>query len=365
MRYGTAPPEVITITGMIIGRCKQITGCRMWKFRWQIDVYKSCRSRMMYGQPLSPDAIRTAVSPILKFDKCESSAFVRSAIRHALAKDLAEVSPHAELIPGMDRLKLCAGIGRSSATLEPLQSEEDYKKAAVNAATNLSNARVWLEQANIVSEAVRPTMNYYGALSFFEFITSCLVKPVSGKSAHGLSVSCHSDGSKFDRDWPRNDCYVQVEGSGDFPLLVDVLTAAGWPSLFSKFRLHQETKNAPWEVRNNPAPIFTDKVSLDLVGNFDFAYYVAENPGAAEWLEGGDRKKVASMTALLLNFIIVFVASSLSRYYIPAWRAIVEADKSAIYNNIRAAYRRAVSIGHDDTMLRNQLIEDLDRFLPA
>jgi RIO-like serine/threonine protein kinase len=26
---------------------------------------------------------------------------------------------------------------------------------------------------------------------------------------------------------------------------------------------------------------------------------------------------------------------------------------------------RAVSIGHDDTMLRDQLIEDLDRFPPA
>jgi hypothetical protein len=295
---------------------------------------------MTYERLVSLDAIRTAVSPLLSFDKCESSAFVRGAIQHALAKDLAEVSPpHAELIPGADRLKLCAGIGRSSATLEPLQSEEDCKKAAVNAATNLSNARVWLEQANAASEAVRPTMNYYGALSFFKFVTSCLVKPVSDKGAHGLSVSCSSDGWNFDKNWPRSDCHVQVERSGDFPLLVDILTAAGWPSLFSTFRLHQETKNAPWEVRTNPAPILSDKVSLDLVCDFDFAYYVTENPGVAEWLGGGSSRKVANMTTLLLDFIIVFVASSLSRYYVPAWRAIVQADKSAIYNDIRAAYR--------------------------
>jgi hypothetical protein len=32
---------------------------------------------------------------------------------------------------------------------------------------------------------------------------------------------------------------------------------------------------------------------------------------------------------------------------------------------VTSGYMRAVSIGHDDTMLRDQLIEDLDRFPPA
>jgi hypothetical protein len=35
----------------------------------------------------------------------------------------------------------------------------------------------------------------------------------------------------------------------------------------------------------------------------------------------------------------VDVAASLARYYVPAWRAIVDAEKSDIYNDVRVADR--------------------------
>jgi hypothetical protein len=37
----------------------------------------------------------------------------------------------------------------------------------------------------------------------------------------------------------------------------------------------------------------------------------------------------------------------------------------AVEDSACGVFKRAVSIDHGDTMLRDQLIEDLDRFLPA
>jgi len=127
--------------------------------------------------------------------------------------------------------------------------------------------------------------------------------------------------------------------SGDFPFYVDALTLAGWPSLFSGYRLHQQTKTSPWEVRENPVPLLKgQKVSLDYLCNFDYERFSTENPKVREWLVGTDWKLVWKLTTLLLDFVVVHVASSLARYYIPAWQRIIDAEKSSIYNDIKHAY---------------------------
>lgn len=127
--------------------------------------------------------------------------------------------------------------------------------------------------------------------------------------------------------------------SGDFPFCVDALTVAGWPSLFSGYRLHRETKKSPWEVKPNPLPLLKEKkVSLDYLCNFDYDQFRLEHPEVQEWLAGTDWQLVWKFTSLLIDFVVVYIASSLSRYYIPAWRRIVEAEKSSIYNDIKSAF---------------------------
>lgn len=294
---------------------------------------------MTWARLGSPDALRGALDPLLEFDRCESAAFVRSAISHAARKDLAPLSPYVDLLPSPIRLSLGAGLGRTAEALDALQTEEDYNRAAANASAHLRGARIWFREAGTVPDTVRSTMYYYGALSFFKFVTSCLVKTRSSKGAHGLSVSCTSEGWDFDRDWPRKSCLVSVDDSGDFPFLVDVLTAAGWPSLFSTFRLHQDSKVSPASAKSNPAPLATRKVSLDFLCNFDYDRHLANNPEIARWLEGENVDRVGRITSLLLDFIIVYISSSLERYYVPAWTGVLAATKSAVYNDIRAAYR--------------------------
>lgn len=297
-------------------------------------------SRGLTWQALNDiDLFRRVLTPLLHFNECESSAFLRAAIAHAQAKDLAEVSPLVDLLPTVTILNLCATAGRGSLAPEALSTTEDRNKAATNAAKSLVSARSWFEHAATATDtAVRPTMYYYGALSFYKFITFCLVKTSSGKGSHGLSLSCDSDGHDFSKAWPRQSCRVAVEDSGDFPFFVDTLAAAGWPSLFSRYRLHQDSKGAAWSIRVNPFPLATAKVSLDYLCNFNFHEYTSD-PKLVEWLEGSDIKKVEAMTTLLIDFVIVFAASSLDRYYIPAWSHIVQADRSDIYNRIRMAYQ--------------------------
>lgn len=293
-----------------------------------------------WGDLEDPDRLRALSNPLLGFDKCESAAFVRAAIKHAAMKDIdPPLSPYINLLPDEDRVRLSDGYRRTSSEILCLQTEEDFNRGGFNAAVNLSNARTWFSSAGSVPATVRPTMYYYGGLSFLNFVVASLVKLRSDKGSHGLSVSCGSDGWNFDKNWPRKECFVTFEQTGDFPQFVDILTTAGWPSLFSTFRLHRDNKDDPIALRANPSAIGMGKLSLDFLCKFDCDKYVEENGAVADWLEGESVQTVFRVTELLLDFAIVFTASSLSRYYVAAWNAITQGHKSAIYNQVRQAYR--------------------------
>lgn len=287
------------------------------------------------------ETIKHLVNPLSAFSRCESAAFVRQALTHALKRDLTPINPNYELIPSLTMISLCDGLRHSKDKFIAIQDEKHINQAAIIAATNLRNARVLFEQADSVSEEVRPIPFYYGALSFFEFITKVIVRRERvGNPGHGMSISCESDGWNFNEDWTKK-CWVNFSqsGSGDFPFIVDALTLGGWPSFFSSFRFHRDHKQAPWEPRKNPAPLLKPgKMSLDFLCHFDRQKYVADNPNVEGWLQGSNSDMVWTMTTLLMDFVIVFIASNLARYYIPAWQGIVAAEKSSIYNDIREAY---------------------------
>lgn len=299
--------------------------------------FKAKKERI-YPNP-TREVLKSLSSPQSLFSRCESAAFVRAALQHAINKDLHSISPYVDLLPTDDQIALGANFQRSSSSLRALAGQERCVRAALKAATFATNARVLFDQAIIVPDSVRPILTYYGGLSFLDFIAACLFDSKTGTPGHGLSLSCDSDGTDFDRNWPRQKCRIAMERTGDFPFYVDALTAAGWPSLLSGYRLHRDTKNSPWVAIPNPAPLLKEKCSLDYLCNIDFERYLADNPTVVEWLVGADRDKVLQVTSYLLDFVAVFSASSLARYYVPAWRKIVEAEKSEIYNDVREAYR--------------------------
>jgi hypothetical protein len=88
----------------------------------------------------------------------------------------------------------------------------------------------------------------------------------------------------------------------------------------------------------NPNPLFGNKASFDLLCNFDKERYLKDNPQVEEWLAGAPEEMIWKLTSLLMDLVVVYVAASLARYYTPAWNQIIEANRSDIYNDIRAAY---------------------------
>lgn len=277
-------------------------------------------------------AVSALLSPISVFSRSESPAFVRSALADAASKGWLPQ-------PANEQHR----FQRSRDTLAAIENEEHWKRAAEVASTHLLNARSLFEQGHAVNEFARPIIYYYGAVGFLEFATHCLIRRTKqGAPGHGLSLTCDSDGQDFGEDWPRKKCRVEMLRSGDFPFFVDALTVAGCPSLFSGFNLTIQKKGVKSQVtgvRENPHPLLRDKMSLDLLCNFDLDKYLSNNPGAEDWIKGVDKEDVWETTQLLLDVAVVFAASSLARYHIPAWRRIVEASQTPIYNDIRAAYR--------------------------
>jgi hypothetical protein len=285
------------------------------------------------------DAIRHALSPLTNYSRCESPAFVRRALTHAINRDLAAVFPHAELVPRAATVVLGATNRRSKDALAALEGEEHIKHAATEASAQLKKARYFFEQAQIVGEEIKPILYYYGATYFLDFVCLNLVRrEPAGLRGHGISIATDSEGWDFDRDWCRTKCRFYIDATGDFPFYVDALTVAGCASLFSGFRLHKDKKSDPWVVRENPNPLFGNKASFDLICNFDKESYLKDNPGVEAWLAGAHAEMIWKLTSLLMDLVVVYVAASLARYYTPAWNQIIEANRSDIYNDIRAAY---------------------------
>jgi hypothetical protein len=260
-------------------------------------------------------------------------------LREAIEKSSTPIHPAFDLLPSEQSIRIGSQFQRSKDTLQAISSEEHRKQAAITAAASLRNARVFFEQATHVTEEIRPILYYYGGMYFLDFVTSVVVRRQRvGNPGHGLSVVC-DENAEFNRCWTRNYCSVEMGPSGDFPFYVDALTVAGWPSYFSGFRLHRDTKIAPWEVRENPLPLLQkEKLSLDLLCNFDRKIYLERNPALEAWLAGADSEMIWKTTSLLLDFATVFVASSLARYYVEKWRNVIEAEKSSVYNDIRNAF---------------------------
>ncbi|BBC24121.1 hypothetical protein [Pseudanabaena sp. ABRG5-3] len=288
------------------------------------------------------NAIRRALSPISNYSRCESSAFVRRALTHAIHKDVigVEISPYAEFIPTKTTLLLGEGRGRSQDYLEAIETEEQINKAAIETSAQLKKSRYFFEQANVVTEEIKPILYYYGSMYFLDFICLNIVRRrLIGSRGHGLSITNDSEGWDFDKNWARNKCRVQIGSAGDFPFYVDALTVSGWTTLFSQFRLHHEAMDDPYILLDNPKPLFTEKVSLDKLCNFNKDKYLDDYPDVKEWLIGTNEGMVWKLTELLMDVIVVYIASSLARYYTPAWIGIIEANKSDIYNDVRAAYQ--------------------------
>jgi hypothetical protein len=273
------------------------------------------------------------MAPLLAFGHCELPAYIRQSLERALS---------SSQLPDPGRCSLGKNHQRSNEEIEAIITEEHRNQAALVAATKLKNARVLFEQGTQSIEEVCPVLFYYGAISFLDFVTSCVIRRARSQDSnrgHGLSVICGDDGWKFDKNWPRNRCSVEMKPFGDFPFYVDALTIAGWPSLFSGFRLHQDLKTSPWQAIENPAPLLKDdKFSLDQLCNFDLEVYVQASPGLDTWLKGAGKDLVWKVTTFLLDVVIVYIASSLSRYYVPAWRAVVDGQKSQVYGDIKIAF---------------------------
>lgn len=148
----------------------------------------SGKATKLIAHGVGSDAIRKALYPVLNYTQCESSAFLRKAITHAIHKDLATVSPYAEPIPGASTVLLGEGSRRSKDNILAIISEQNIKQAAVEASAQLKKARSFFEQAKDAGEETKPIMHYYGSTYFLDFICYSLVRrEPKGNPSHGLS----------------------------------------------------------------------------------------------------------------------------------------------------------------------------------
>ena len=136
------------------------------------------RPSKIFQPQTTQETVKRLINPLVIYSKCESPAFVRRALNHALEQDLVSVAQGTELIPTSHTISLSRGYTRSNDSISAIEKEQHINSAATVAATSLRNARVLFGQATDATEEVRPILYYYGALSFFEFITKPMAESI-------------------------------------------------------------------------------------------------------------------------------------------------------------------------------------------
>jgi hypothetical protein len=106
----------------------------------------------------SVDELRSLLTPLQHYGRCESAAFVRRALNSALTKDRGPLSPYAHLLPDPTDISLARGLGRSTCKFAPITSENDIKRAASESSAQLKKGRLFFEQARVVSDEIKPVL---------------------------------------------------------------------------------------------------------------------------------------------------------------------------------------------------------------
>ncbi len=293
-------------------------------------------SRQIYN-PISRGIIKNLIYPLDLYLRCESEAFVREGLHKAYAEK--------KYLPTKEMISLGKKHQLSNIDISALDEAKKREKTARFASANLRSSKELIKQIQDVSGSVKPILYYYGGLNILDFLTSVLCyRDRRGSPGHGLKVTCEDDGWNFNKDWVKEKCQVEIQGKGDFPFFVDAFTYGGWPSLFSGFGLRRLGKDEPYELIENPYPVGKAKMSLFELCNFDFYNFINAKPNLKKWVEDISLADVVRNTSLLMDYIVVYFASTLARYYIPAWNSITEAVKSDIYNDIQLAYDAVIEI---------------------
>ena len=100
----------------------------------------------LFNRYFSSSAIRQTLYPLMNYSRCESPAFVRKALNHAIKKDLKSISPYAEFIPNTERTTLGHNYQYSKGTIQSIENEEHINQASYEAATQLKKARYFLSK---------------------------------------------------------------------------------------------------------------------------------------------------------------------------------------------------------------------------
>ncbi|NHI91977.1 MAG: hypothetical protein EAX96_05700 [Candidatus Lokiarchaeota archaeon] len=202
----------------------------------------------------------------------------------------------------------------------------------------LKNSIEFYKQAENVSDELKPIFYYYSSSQLFAFLINSLLYYNNPQLTHGIKTKKMYDAHKV---------AVKFEPVGFFQRIVDFLTIFGAPSCFSipkSFTLENQKKYT--KIENNKTKVLADNkkglipyttgIEISMADLIEFKPFKS-NYSFLQYPSYGSIK-FSEVNNLLRNYIILFLASNLSRYQPNTWEVILLGKETDLIIKIKEIY---------------------------
>ena len=199
----------------------------------------------------------------------------------------------------------------------------------------IENARETYEAGLRASSHIKPILYHYSWNSFLAFLMYTFLRFDGVAKGHGITVT------KMQRD-EINLEFHPFKRKGFFQRILDVLTVLGYPLAFARWMPVVDKNDNVIFVENNISSISNvKKMNLRDILTFNADNYIRNIKARARVKPDTDPQDLTLMNECIKNFIMLFTASTISRYKPHFWTEILEGEgeyESMLLTQVRNAY---------------------------
>jgi hypothetical protein len=212
------------------------------------------------------------------------------------------------------------------------------KKRVLHCTIFLKNAKEFFEVGKIASSDTKPIFYYYSISYLFAFLLHSLVDFNKPKRHHGIYVNTNNgiSGIRFN---------YNLSG-GFFERLVHILSMLDYPSSFSSFISDFDNNDQRILLSQKTDISISNKNAILLDKLLEHDFYNDHANLESKIRSRISHPKYKKTSAILRDFILIFVASAIARYSPDLWRNIYSGEDSKLifyfeksFNNINDMIR--------------------------
>ena len=203
-----------------------------------------------------------------------------------------------------------------------LDNTEFRKTNTINGTTFLKNSKEFYLASIHASIDTQPIFCYYSTMYLFSFLLNSFIRFDNPNKHHGLYLTNTKNIDEITFKYAPN---------GFFQRIVNTLSILQYPSAFGKFVPVTDSSNRPVLKDNQTSLSLRNENDILLRTLVDYDFQIDLENNNIHYLQSRYKKT----STILRDFIIIFIACSIARYYPVLWKRIYTGNESDLILSIK------------------------------